>query len=71
VKAKIHIENGNTLNLDDFATEMVRRAVINGDLNNSLTVIHIADKNGNLVYSIPLSSVSYIEYGEVTTDGRN
>jgi len=62
MKSTIHFTNGNTLQLDEYATDMLLRSIHKQELNNSLTVIHFGDKTGKFRYTVPMNSVSYIEY---------
>jgi hypothetical protein len=62
MKAKIFFNNGNALDLDNFATEMLLKTIHKQELGTSLVVLHFADKTGKMNYTIPMSSISYIDY---------
>lgn len=62
MKATIHLTTKNTLELDEFATDMILKSIHKQELGSSLVVLHFAMKSGKLTYTIPMSSISYIEY---------
>lgn len=62
MKAVIYLINGNTLQLDEYATEQILKCIHAKELGTSLINLHIADITGKLKYSIPMSNVLYIEY---------
>jgi hypothetical protein len=60
----IYLTNGNSLPLDEFGTDMILKSIHKQELGNSLMVLHIADKTGKLLYTIPMMSIAHINYIE-------
>lgn len=62
MKADIHLTNGNTLHLDEYATDQILKLIHKQEMGNSLLNLHVAEKTGELMYSIPMTNIVYIEY---------
>lgn len=58
----VYLLNGSMLNIDEYGTEMLLKSVQSQTLTNSLGIIHFGHLSGKLKYTVPASSIAYIEY---------